>query len=255
MTGVIRAHEAAAMLPVQPEADRGRRDGFLRRRGLIRTLRDCPLFASLDDEALTDLAAAAEVRSVRGRTEISAPDEKGPGLCIVRSGALKVCSAPRDGRDVILSLLEPGDFFGEYSGLRAPPGRLRVVALRRSEVAVIPRQVFSRWVDREPAVLMACLQATARRVRQAETALRRLALLSVHDRVEDTLRQMADEEGEPHPAGRLIRRRPSQSLLAGLAGSTRETVSRALRDLEERGVIACDGRRVLVRDRAERGAA
>ncbi len=87
----------------------------------------------------------------------------------------------------------------------------------------------------------------ARRIRQAEDTLRRLTLENVHGRVEDTLRQLAAKGGESHPDGVLIRRRPSQVLLAGLAGSTRETVSRVLRDLEARRVIACDGRQVLLR--------
>jgi CRP-like cAMP-binding protein len=226
---------------------RDHHNGFLRKSGTLRVLRDCPLFETLAETVIEDLAAHARMLQVRGRSVLSGSGERGPGLCILRQGAMKVCSPQRQNREVILALLEPGDFFGEFSGMEAPPGRFRVVALRRCELLVIPASVFGELLLRESGVRLACLQAVARRIRQAEDTLRRLTLENVHGRVEDTLRQLAAKGGESHPDGVLIRRRPSQVLLAGLAGSTRETVSRVLRDLEARRVIACDGRQVLLR--------
>ena len=246
MTGALRANGAAVTLPVRSRIDRDRHDGFLRKSGTLRLLRDCSLFQSLDEDQLADLAESSYVQQAGGRTTLSGPQIKGPGLCIVRSGALKVCSQPRAGRELILALLEPGDFFGEFSALATPPGTIRVVALRISEILVVPAEVFHELVLHHAGVRLACLQSAALRVRQSQAALRRLTHENVHGRIEGTLRQLAAEDGLPQVEGVLIPRRPSHVLLAGLSGTTRETVSRVLRDLEARGVIRCDGRRVLL---------
>jgi CRP/FNR family transcriptional regulator, cyclic AMP receptor protein len=246
MTGALRANEAAVTLPVRSRVDRERHNGFLRKGGTLRLLRDCFLLQSLDDDQIQDLAAHSHVRQVGARATLSDPGEPEPGLCIVRRGALKVCSPSRSGRELILDLLEPDDFIGEFSALETPPGAVRVIALRRSELLIIPGSVFQQLVLHDAGVRLACLHSAVRRVRQAEAALQRLAYENVHGRVEGTLRQLAVEEGVSQADGVLLRRRPSQGLLAGLCGTTRETVSRVLRDLETRGVLKCDGRRVLL---------
>lgn len=246
MSDAIRAQGVAVTLSDQPMAVRERHAGFLRKSGLRRLLRSCSLFQHLPDERLDELAASSRVQALRSRQTLSDPGDKGPGVCLVKNGALKVISTPRHGREVIHSLLEAGDLFGEFSALSLPPGPLHVLALRRSEILILPADEFRQLLLHDTGVRKAALRLTVTRIRQAERALRRMALLAVHDRVEDILRQIGEERGRPHDDGTEIRRRPSQSALAGLAGSTRETVSRALKDLEERRVITCTGRRVVV---------
>ncbi len=246
MTGALHAQVAAVTLPVLSRTNGERHDGFLRKSGTLRLLRECPVFQGLDDSRLEDLAARSHVQQVGRRVTLSDAGTKGPGLGIVRSGALKVCSQPRDSRELILALLEPGEFFGEFSALPIPPGGVRVVSLRLSEILMVPADVLHELVLQDAGVRLACLRSAAQRLRQAQDALQRLAHENVHGRIEATLRQLADEYGEPREGGVLIRRRPSQQLLAGLSGTTRETVSRVLRDLESQGTIRCDGRKVLL---------
>ena len=244
---------AAAVLATRSNG-RDRSNRFGRHDRLTSCLAACPLFASLDEVALRKLARQTQLQRYRGRCVASAAGAKGDGLSLVCSGSFKVCSPESHGRQAILALLGPGDFFGELCTLSSPPGRVSVVALRHSEVATVPRAVFAALLEDHPAAMAALLTAAAGRVRSAEATRRRLAMEDVPGRVADTLRQLAAADGEPHEEGVVIRRRPSQALLAGLAGSTRETVSRVHKDLEARRLIECDGRRVLVRANGHRQA-
>lgn len=216
-------------------------------RTLAAFLGGCPLLAGLGGRDLARLAGQVSRRSLPRRAILSHPRQKAEGLTLVRHGSAKVCAPGRDAREVILSLLGPGDYLGELSLLPGPPGNVRVVCLRRTEVVLVPAPVYAALAASRPQVMQALLRATVRRVRRAEAVLRRLALEDVTGRVEETLRQLAADDGVPHVEGAVIPRLPSQALLAGMAGSTRETVSRVLKDLQARQVIACDGRRVLVR--------
>lgn len=254
MTGALRASVAAVRVPERRLPGRDRHSGFLRKSGTLPLLQQCPLFHGLDEQQLEDLAAGSHVMQLRGRAHLSGDGGDSPGLCIVRRGALKVCSDQQGGRELILSLLGPGDFIGELAALSGAAEVIpRVVALRVSELVVIPAELFQQLVLHDSGVRMACLQSAAQRLRRAQRALRRLAHEGVHARIEDTLRQLAEEQGEPHagpnagPNGQGMRLacRPSQALLAGLAGTTRETVSRVLRDLEQAGVLRCEGRQVI----------
>ncbi|OLC71434.1 MAG: hypothetical protein AUH83_15940 [Deltaproteobacteria bacterium 13_1_40CM_4_68_19] len=74
-----------------------------------------------------------------------------------------------------------------------------------------------------------------------------LALLDVYARVARIIRDLAQKQGEPVDGGLLIKERPTQQEIAGLIGTSRETVSRALNDFTRRGLLEMQGKKILVR--------
>ncbi|HZX95228.1 MAG TPA: helix-turn-helix domain-containing protein, partial [Myxococcales bacterium] len=74
-----------------------------------------------------------------------------------------------------------------------------------------------------------------------------LALLDVYARVARTIRDLAQKQGQPVDGGLLIKERPTQQEIAGLIGTSRETVSRALSDFARRGLLEMSGKQILVR--------
>lgn len=86
-----------------------------------------------------------------------------------------------------------------------------------------------------------------RRARHLTRTVGNLALLDVYGRVARWLRELADRDGEESPEGVVIRQRPTHQEIAGLIGTSRETVSRALSELAHRGHIDVSGKRILLR--------
>jgi CRP-like cAMP-binding protein len=87
----------------------------------------------------------------------------------------------------------------------------------------------------------------SRRLRRADEVIGNLALLDVYGRLARWLRQLAESDGEESAEGVVIRQRPTHQEIAGLIGTSRETVSRALSELARRGHIDVSGKRILLR--------
>ena len=151
------------------------------------------------------------------------------------------------GREIILSILHAGDFFGEMALLDRQPRSANVVALENSELLGLDREAFQTHLTAHPITAMAILAEMSRRLRHADEVIGNLALLDVYGRVARVIRDLAQEEGEPADGGLLIKERPTQQEIAGLIGTSRETVSRALNDFTRRGLLEMQGKQILVR--------
>jgi len=215
----------------------------------VRTLlRNVAIFAHLDDAALAGLARFVEVREFPAGAVIVGQDDPGEALYVLARGRVKVVLYGESGREIILSLFrEPGDFFGEMSLLDDQPRSATVIALERSTLLTLSRASFRTHLEGQPRTALEVLAELSRRLRRADEVIGNLALLDVYGRVARWLRELAESDGEEGAEGVVIRQRPTHQEIAGLIGTSRETVSRALSELARRGHIAVSGKRILLR--------
>jgi CRP/FNR family transcriptional regulator/CRP/FNR family cyclic AMP-dependent transcriptional regulator len=173
-------------------------------------------------------------------------EDAGDSLFIIFRGQVKVSIINEDGREVILAMLGPGDFFGEMSLLDGKPRSANVIATEETELLTLFRSDFLHLVERLPEVAVKVIAALTARLRKADRKIESLALMDVSGRVATVLLQIAEESGTVTPRGVAIRSRPTQQELANMAGTSRETVSRVLKRLEEQGYIATQGREIVI---------
>ncbi len=213
-------------------------------------LRSVSILAELDDAAAAGLERLARRRAYAEGEVIVSEAEPGDALYVLLRGRVKVVLYGESGREVILSIFkEPGDFFGEMSLLDDEPRSATVVALEPSTLVVLSRADFRAHLARHPRVAVQVMTELSRRLRRADAVIGDLALLDVLGRLAARLRELALADGEPAPEGRVLRQRPTQAEIAGMIGTSRETVSRALSELARRGDVVLTGRRLLVRHR------
>ena len=218
-------------------------------------LRSVSIFAGLDEAALAGLERLASRRSYAEGEVIVSEAEPGDALYVLARGKVKVVLYGESGREVILSIFkEPGDFFGEMSLLDGEPRSATVTAMEPSSLAILSRVDFQAHLARHPGVAVQVMTELCRRLRRADAVIGDLALLDVLGRLAARLRDLALAEGEPEEEGRVLRQRPSQSEIAAMIGTSRETVSRALSELARRGDVVLTGKRLLVRHRLLRRA-
>jgi len=172
-------------------------------------------------------------------------DDPGDALYVVATGQVKVVLIGEDGREVILSVMGPGEFFGEMSLLDDEPRSAHVIAMEDSSLVVLRREDFEGILSQTPGIALALLREMSRRLRRADEKVGSLVLLDVQGRVSRLLLDMASEEG-----GERITRRLTHHTIAQMIGSSRETVSRTMRDLVDKGLIAVQRRDIVIRDRA-----
>ena len=211
---------------------------------LIPVLQRVPLFSQLSAVELQRVVDVARERAYPRNSVILFEDDPGDALYVVANGQVKVVLIGEDGREVILSVMGPGEFFGEMSLLDDEPRSAHVIAMEDSSLAVLRREDFEGLLTSSPQIALALLRELSRRLRRADEKVGSLVLLDVQGRVARLLLDMAGEEG-----GERITRRLTHHTIAQMIGSSRETVSRTMRDLTDKGLIAVQRRDIVIRDR------
>lgn len=205
-----------------------------------------PLFAALPISAIEDLSTRVSVRRVNLGANVVAQDEPGDSLFVIMTGRIKVVLFGDGGREVTLSVLRPGDSFGEMSLFDGAVRSASCVALEPCALLVLSRDDLMRHISAHPRTAMNLLGEMARRLRKADQAIAQLALCDVNERLIHRLVGLAREEGAEGPEGWTVRRRPTQQELANMIGSCRETISRAFNQLARDGLIIARGRALVV---------
>jgi CRP/FNR family cyclic AMP-dependent transcriptional regulator len=216
----------------------------------IDVLRRVPLFESLSEADLQSFAELVRERSYPRGSVIVFEEDPGDALYVVAAGQVKVVLVAEDGREVILSVLGPGSFFGEMAILDEGPRSAHVIAMEESNLLILRRDDFHARLRAMPEVAISLLKEISRRLRRADEKIGSLVLLDVNGRLAHLLLRLADEE-----RGDRITRRLTHHTIAQMIGSSRETVSRAMRGLVGRNVIEVTRTAILLRDRGALRAA
>ncbi|HJU90596.1 MAG TPA: Crp/Fnr family transcriptional regulator [Gemmatimonadaceae bacterium] len=204
-----------------------------------------PLLSSLDRTELMRFADLTRERSYPRGSVILFEDDPGDALFVVREGRVKVVLIGDDGREVILAILGVGDHFGELSLIDGQPRSAHVIAMDDANLLILRREDFRRRVTEAPAVAWALLMELSRRLRRADEKIGSLVLLDVHGRIARLLLDAAAESG-----GDIIQKRLTHQTIAQMIGASRETVSRAMREFQDAGLIAVVRRQISIADRS-----
>lgn len=212
----------------------------------IELLKKVSLFEGLNEKELKALADTTLVRTFPKDNVIIMAEDRGDTLFVIQRGRVKVSIVSEDGREVILSTLGAGDFFGDMSLLDGKPRSANVTATEETELLMLRRADFIRLIQTIPQIAIKLLAVLAGRLRKTDRKIEGLALSDVTGRITQTLLQLAEDQGTYTPEGIVIRNRPTHQDLANMSGTTRETVSRILKRLENQGYITYRGRDLII---------
>ena len=198
-------------------------------------------FASLDEQGLLAIAPHGVTRSFRKNAIVVNEGDQTDSLYVVLSGRVKAFVTGDDGREVVVSTVDAGDYFGEVV-LDGGPRSASVMTLEACRLFVIPRGDVEGLLTANPAFARSLIHKLSRRVRALTEKVRDLALKDVYGRfvrfVEDN---SVEQDGE-----RAIAERLTQSDVAARIGGSREMVSRIVRDLTAGGYISIDAKRIRI---------
>ncbi len=211
-------------------------------------LRNVPIFAELGDKELEKIAKLGTRQKYKRGNVVVLERESGASLFAIVSGKVKVVRTDEEGREVILSMFGPGEFFGEMSLLDGMARSASVVALTKAELFMIHRRDFLESLHEFPSIAIALLAEMAMRLRKADMQIKSLSLKDAAGRVANVLLILADDIGVFRKGKVEIDDLPLQQDIANMAGTSRETVSRMLHQFVREGSIQLKGNRLTISD-------
>ncbi|MDR7401753.1 MAG: Crp/Fnr family transcriptional regulator [Armatimonadota bacterium] len=218
-----------------------------RRPDKIWYLRQVDLFAGVDEAELRRLGERATLREFGRGSVILHPDEPQERVYVIKEGRVKISRYSPDGREQILALLGPGDIFGELA-LVGEAEPVHAEAFEHTLLCALSRDDMAALLRRHPELMLHVLRTLADRLRVAEEEIADLVFRTVPGRLAALLLRLAEASGH-RDGGRLrLALRLTHQDIASMIGATRETVTATLSRLRAAGLIATEGRRIVVLD-------
>jgi CRP/FNR family cyclic AMP-dependent transcriptional regulator len=208
-------------------------------------LKGVPLFSLFSDPQLGQVLSCVQRRSYPRNAFILRAGEETDALYILLSGRVKVLIPDEEGHEVILSILGPQDFFGEMGLLDDKTRSASVETLEPCETLRLSRAGFTNVLKDNFELAMLIIRSLVKRLRDADRKIESLALIDVYGRVARLLLDMAvNLEGNW-----VVEHAPPKQEMARMIGASREMVSRVVKDLQSKGLIRAEKRRIYVLDK------
>jgi CRP-like cAMP-binding protein len=204
------------------------------------------IFKNLPEHDVAELSRRVTIKRWQAGAVIISRGEPTAGLHIVFRGQVKLCLFGDNGREMTLSTLQPGEFFGELGLLDNQPHCSNAVAVSECTLLSLSREALWSALARQPHLTKSLFEHLAAQVRRANETIGNLALNDVRARLTKTLLALAEARGEYRDDGMLLRYRPTQQELAHMVGTCRETVSRTLSSMAREGLVVAKGRSLLL---------
>jgi CRP-like cAMP-binding protein len=214
----------------------------------INFLRNVPIFAELEEKDLLRVVKLGTSQKYKKGNIVVLEQESGAALFVIITGKVKVVRMDEDGREVILSMFGPGEFFGEMSLLDGLTRSASVVATVKSELFMIHRRDFLELLNEFPTVTISLLAELAMRLRKADMQIKSLSLKDAEGRVASVMLMLADDVGIFRKGKVEIDDLPLQQDIANMAGTSRETVSRMIHLFIEGGEVQMKGNKLIIDD-------
>jgi len=216
------------------------------------TIGNIAVFSNLTMEQLQQVKALLRRKNFTAQSTLMLVEQAGEAVYFILSGTLKVHVEQKDGTDVIISILGPGEIVGELDLLDSGGRSANVVTLEETSLLWMDRASFKQCMQTMPVMVFNLACTLAARLRLANAQIQALAALDAECRVARQLLGFSDRYGRPQPNGDMhIPIRLTQSDIACMVGASREHVNKILVSYKERGYISVDSSyRITILDQA-----
>lgn len=211
-----------------------------------RALKSLPLFGQLGEEEICSLSSRVSLKTYPKHTILVSEGDETDSLFIIENGKVKVYLSDEEGKEVIINILEDGDYFGELALLDDKPRSASVMTLEECRVWLISKKDFETWLLQHPQITILLLKDMSSRLRQLTDNVKSLALMDVYGRVARTLLHLAKQQGDDKL---VIDQRLTQQDIANMVGASREMVSRIMKDLVAGGYVSIERNAIIIHEK------
>jgi CRP-like cAMP-binding protein len=213
-------------------------------------LRRSPLFARLGDAETDAILARARLAKFSEGDQIVAKGDPGDSMMAVLSGRVSIIAPSQDGRQMVLTVLNEGDVFGEIALLDGKERTADVTALTDCDILVVPRRSLLSLLERRPDICIDLMLVLCERLRRTNEQVEDLAFLDLEARLAKVLLRLACESGPGRPRPKPPGIKISQRALGELAGGSRESVNKHLNEWKQVGIVSIEKGAIVILDAA-----
>ena len=193
-------------------------------------LRQIPLFSGLTDREIRQIESVSCEKSFLKDTVIISEGDETNSLYIILEGRANALSIDPNGRQIILNVFQPGDYFGEMSFIDAKPRSAAVITKEKSRLVIIKREAFLQIVSENPELMLNMMKGLVGKIRMATRQIEDLAFKDVYGRIARLLSELKNENN-------VITEKLTNTEIAFRVGASREMVSRIVSELKNGGYI------------------
>ncbi len=209
---------------------------------MISMLKDISLFSGIDDESLKYLEEVAVKKSFSKNTILFSKGDETDSLYVIKSGMVKALIIDEDGKEMILSIHRPGEYFGEMSLIDKEPRSATIITKEPTQLLIIHRKDFLKVFDSNPDMVYDLFKVLLKRLRKATDKVENFAFKDVYGRIANLLNQL----GKPVEDEWVVEDKLTHSEIANMVGSSREMVSKILKELTAGGYISTDKKQITI---------
>lgn len=204
-----------------------------------------PIFSSLTREEIAEIAMITDQREYKKGEFIYMAGDRSQKLYVIHEGRVKITRVLDTGKEQVIRLLEPGDFFGELSLFVSAPLDNNAEVLENTTVCLIEGSRLKDMISRKPAIAVKIIEELSKRLQSSESMIETLSLQDVEQRLARALLRFSEGKN-------AINLPFSKKDLAAHIGISQETLSRKLSLFEDMGLIRQSGqRKIIIEDKAE----
>ena len=201
-----------------------------------RLLGNCVLFSGLSAEERAAIAAQARIRNFEAGETVFNLGSPGDHMMAVLSGTIRISVPSPDGRELVLTIIQPGEVFGELAVLDGKERSADAIAENACTLAMLYRSDVLSFFQRNPSAWLKLVEVLCQRLRRTDQAFVEVALLQLPVRLAKMMLRLVEVRTNSTPAT-AAKIHFSQRELANMVGGARESVNRCLRNWQHRGIV------------------
>lgn len=207
-----------------------------------------PLFNSLSPSELKEISPYIISVAVKKKEVIFSEGDPSDWFYIVFDGKVKITKLSQEGKEIILEIIAPMDFFGGLAVIKGFPYPANAIAMEDTLLLKISRSNLMRILDRFPSLMYCMALQLGDRIKESHETLKNIALERVEARIASLLLKLADKIGKETERGMLIDMKLTKQDIAEMVGTTVETSIRIMSKFKKLGIISDREGRIIIED-------
>lgn len=211
-------------------------------------IKQVTIFSTLSPQEEKEVSRYSLTNTFRKKEAIFSEGDPSEWFYIVKKGKVKITKLSQDGKELILEVISPLEFFGGIAVVRGFPYPANAVAMEDTEVLKISRKDLMSLMDRFPDLMYCMAMNIGDRIKDSHETLKSIALEKVEARIAALLLKLADKAGEKVPEGIVINMKLTKQDIAEMVGTTVETSIRTMSKLTKSGIVSAKAGNIIIRD-------
>ncbi len=203
----------------------------------LQIFKKIPIFAELAEDQLQRLSQVVMERQYRKNQIIFGEGDPGEALFFLKAGKIKLTKTTPDGREQILAFRSAGEIFAEVVLFDGGPYPATAEVVEDAKIGIIRNQDIEKIINQNVDIAVSLLKVMSKRLRQAQTAVKDIALKDVYGRLASILLKLAVDHGSQAPDGTKICLNLTHQELANMIGTSRESVNRVISEWRKEGIL------------------